>query len=125
MILATFKDNPFEDDAGISEINLSFKYVPKEVREMKQMDLSKDDVHYWWQAEYHFGKEKQADLKGKCHHVVKCRTKSLTWIDFQCEFTWLMNCEFRGWIPGSILEIAMPQAQIQFVACVRELAKTL
>lgn len=43
----------------------------------------------------------------------------------KCEFTWLMNCEFRGWIPGSILEIAMPQAQIQFVACVRELAKTL
>ena len=43
----------------------------------------------------------------------------------KCEFSWLMNIEFKGWLPGSIMELAMPQAQLQFVECVRKLAKTL
>jgi hypothetical protein len=42
-----------------------------------------------------------------------------------CEFIWLMDCEYKGWIPGSILEIAMPMAQLQFVDCVRKLAQKL
>ena len=43
----------------------------------------------------------------------------------KCELIWLMDCEYNGWIPSSILEIAMPFAQTQFVDCARELAKTL
>lgn len=42
-----------------------------------------------------------------------------------CEFIWLLDCEYNGWIPKSVLELAMPQAQLQFVDCVRKLAKTL
>ncbi len=41
----------------------------------------------------------------------------------KCEFVWLMDCEYRGWIPSHILELAMPVAQLQFVECVRKLAK--
>ena len=36
---------------------------------------------------------------------------------------WLMDCEYKGWIPKSVLEIAMPYAQMQFVESVRDLAK--
>jgi hypothetical protein len=36
-----------------------------------------------------------------------------------------MDCEYKGWIPNSILEIAMPMAQLQFVECVRKLAEKL
>ena len=39
-----------------------------------------------------------------------------------CEFIWLMDCEYKGWIPNSILDLAMPVAQLQFVDCVRKLA---
>jgi len=41
------------------------------------------------------------------------------------EFRWLMDCEYKGWIPGGVLEIAMPIAQMDFVSCVRKMAKTL
>ena len=43
----------------------------------------------------------------------------------KCEFMWLMNIEFRGWLPGSVMEMAMPQAQLQFAASVKRLSKTL
>jgi len=43
----------------------------------------------------------------------------------KCEFRWLMDCEYKGWIPNSILEIALPHAQLQFVDSVRKLAATL
>ena len=41
------------------------------------------------------------------------------------EFVWLMDCDYKGWIPSSILDIAMPVAQMQFVDCVRKMAATL
>jgi len=41
------------------------------------------------------------------------------------EFRWLMDCEYKGWIPSGILEIAMPIAQMDFLGCVRKMAKTL
>ena len=43
----------------------------------------------------------------------------------KCEFMWLMNIDFRGWLPGSVMEMAMPQAQLQFAASVKRLSKTL
>ena len=43
----------------------------------------------------------------------------------KCELYWLMDCKYNGWILPSILAIAMPIAQTQFVECVREMVKTL
>ena len=43
----------------------------------------------------------------------------------KCELYWLMDCDYNGMILSSILSLAMPLAQLQFVECVRELAKTL
>ena len=43
----------------------------------------------------------------------------------ECEFVWLMDCEYKGWIPSSILDLAMPVAQLQFVGCVRQLAENI
>ena len=43
----------------------------------------------------------------------------------KCEFMWLMNIEFRGWLPGSIMEMAMPQAQLQFADSVRNLSMSI
>ena len=31
----------------------------------------------------------------------------------RCKFVWLMDCDYRGMIPTSIIEIAMPNAQLQ------------
>ena len=45
--------------------------------------------------------------------------------DNTCEIIWLMDCEYKGWIPSGILEIAMPIAQMDFLGCVRKMAKTL
>ena len=28
-------------------------------------------------------------------------------------YTWLMDCDYRGMIPGSVMELAMPHAQLQ------------
>ena len=43
----------------------------------------------------------------------------------KCEFMWLMNIEFKGMLPAAVAELSMPQAQLQFLECVRKLAKTL
>jgi len=40
----------------------------------------------------------------------------------QCEVIWLMDCDFKGWMPGNILDIAMPVAQTQFFDSLRKLA---
>ena len=43
----------------------------------------------------------------------------------QCEFIWLMDCDFKGLMPGSIVDIAMPMAQFTFATCIRNLVKNL
>ena len=43
----------------------------------------------------------------------------------KCEFRWLMDCDFKGLIPKTVMEMAMPEAQLQFAQCHRELAATL
>lgn len=43
----------------------------------------------------------------------------------KCELYWLMDCEYNGMIPSSVLSLAMPLAQLQFIECVRGLVKTL
>ena len=42
-----------------------------------------------------------------------------------CMFVWLMDCDYKGWMPQSVLDIAMPIAQVQFIDCVRKLAEKL
>jgi len=41
------------------------------------------------------------------------------------ELLWLMDCDYKGWMPQRVLDIAMPIAQTQFIDCVRDLAKKL
>lgn len=33
-----------------------------------------------------------------------------------------MDCDYKGMIPSSIVEIAMPSAQLQMVECIKKLA---
>jgi len=42
-----------------------------------------------------------------------------------CNLVWLMDCDYKGWMPQGILDMAMPVAQTQFIESVRKLAKKL
>merc|ERR1712062_637056 len=42
-----------------------------------------------------------------------------------CHFTWLMDCDYKGWMPQSILDVAMPVAQTQLIENIRKLAEKL
>jgi len=37
------------------------------------------------------------------------------------KFTWLMDCNYKGMIPSSVIEIAMPSAQLQMIDCISKL----
>ena len=37
-------------------------------------------------------------------------------------FIWLMDCDYKGMVPSSIIEIAMPSAQLQMIECIKKLA---
>ena len=50
-----------------------------------------------------------------------CQMVGPTDDDNVCEFTWLMDCDYKGWMPQSVLDIAMPVAQTQFIECIRKL----
>jgi len=41
------------------------------------------------------------------------------------DFTWLMDCDYKGWMPGSILDVALPIAQTTFIDCIRKHAAKL
>ena len=38
------------------------------------------------------------------------------------KFIWLMDCNYKGMIPSSIIEIAMPAAQLQMIDCIAKLS---
>merc|ERR1711990_245287 len=40
-------------------------------------------------------------------------------------FIWLMDLDYKGWMPQSVLDIAMPIAQTQFIDCLKKLAQKL
>jgi len=42
-----------------------------------------------------------------------------------CNFLWLMDCDYKGWMPQSVLNIAMPIAQTQLIDCIRKLAEKM
>ena len=39
------------------------------------------------------------------------------------KFVWLMDCDYKGMIPSSIIEIAMPSAQLQMIECISKLTE--
>merc|ERR1712037_647337 len=39
----------------------------------------------------------------------------------KCKFVWLMDCDYKGMIPSSIIDIAMPSAQLQMIDCINKL----
>ena len=41
------------------------------------------------------------------------------------QFVWLMDCDYKGWMLQSVLDIAMPITQTQLIECVRKLAENL
>jgi len=41
------------------------------------------------------------------------------------DLTWVMDCDYKGWMPQAVLHIANPIAQTMFNNCVRELGKKL
>ena len=43
----------------------------------------------------------------------------------KCELVWLMDCDYKGWMPQRVLDIAMPVAQTQFIQCVKNMAEML
>ena len=55
-----------------------------------------------------------------CQTVTPCKDD-----ENSCIFVWLMDCEYKGWIPTTILEMALPTAQFQYVESIRELATNL
>ena len=38
------------------------------------------------------------------------------------KFLWLMDCDYKGMVPNSIIEIAMPSAQLQMIDCIKKIA---
>ena len=38
-------------------------------------------------------------------------------------YTWLMDCEYRGMIPGSIINIALPRAQLIMIKSINTLGE--
>ena len=38
------------------------------------------------------------------------------------KFIWLMDCDYKGMVPSSIIDIAMPSAQLQMIDCISKLA---
>ena len=47
--------------------------------------------------------------------------KPIAGVPNKCELYWLMDCEYKGMIPASVLSLAMPLAQLQFIDCVKHI----
>jgi len=62
----------------------------------------------------------------RAHNGPGCNTVSpVAGDDNSCIFVWVMDCDFKGWMPQSVVDISMPIAQTQFIESVRALAKKL
>jgi len=60
-------------------------------------------------------------INGPGCHIVK----SVEGEENQCILIWLLNCDFKGMMPGYIADLSMPMAQTQFMECLRKLADKL
>merc|ERR1711874_74775 len=69
-----------------------------------------------------------APAKGKivrAHNGPGCQMVTTTTDSEVCLFVWLMDCDYKGWMPQSILDVAMPVAQTQLIENIRKLAEKL
>merc|ERR1711936_200875 len=65
---------------------------------------------------------KDAPAKGKivrAHNDPGCQMVTPTSDRQLCDFLWLMDCDYKGWMPQSILDVAMPVAQTQLIENIR------
>ena len=70
---------------------------------------------------------KEAPSSGKIVRAVNgpgCQMVSPTENPSVVELLWLMDCDYRGMIPTSIIEIAMPSAQLQMIGCINKLGSS-
>merc|ERR1712130_544516 len=69
--------------------------------------------------------EEQPEVKGivRANHGAGCQIVVDTGDSDKCQFIWLMDCDYRGLIPTSIVEIAMPSAQLQMIDCINKLSQ--
>merc|ERR1712083_675747 len=66
----------------------------------------------------------QPEVKGcvRAEHGPGCqRVEPVEGEADKSKFIWLMDCDYKGMIPSSIIEIAMPSAQLQMIECIRKL----
>ena len=66
----------------------------------------------------------QPEVKGcvRAEHGPGCqRVQPVEGEADKSKFIWLMDCDYKGMIPSSIIEIAMPSAQLQMIECIRKL----
>ena len=67
----------------------------------------------------------QPEKKGcvRAVHGPGCQmVKSVEGEPGKSKFIWLMDCDYKGMIPSSVIEIAMPSAQLQMIDCISKLA---
>merc|ERR1712142_826036 len=66
----------------------------------------------------------QPEVKGcvRAHHGPGCQiVQPVPGESGKSKFIWLMDCDYKGLIPASVIEIAMPSAQLQMVQCITKL----
>jgi len=71
---------------------------------------------------------KEAPVQGKivrAYNGPGCQIVSPSSAGQVCDFVWLMDCDYKGWMPQSILDVALPFAQIQLIENIRKLAEKL
>merc|ERR1712032_817106 len=67
--------------------------------------------------------EEQPEVKGivRAVHGPGCQMVIDIGDSDKCKFVWLMDCDYKGMIPSSIIDIAMPSAQLQMIDCINKL----
>merc|ERR1712045_466288 len=71
---------------------------------------------------------KDAPAQGKivrAHNGPGCQMVRPSSNAASCDFIWLMDCDYKGWMPQSILDAALPFAQVQLIENIRKLALKL
>ena len=71
------------------------------------------------------GLEKTKNMVRAWNYPGGLMVKSITNEPSKSEFHWLIDCDLKGWLPASLVSVAMPFMQMQYVESIRELAKTL
>merc|ERR1719474_1342533 len=67
----------------------------------------------------------QPEVKGKVRavHGPGCQSvRAVPGEPGKSKFLWLMDCDYKGMVPNSIIEIAMPSAQLQMIDCIKKIA---